>query len=331
MAIKDPVQRCAVLALSLGEEYAAEVFRHMTPSEVQSVSKAMIELKRVTRTEASEVLEAFREEADQFLSVSLGSEDYIRSVLNRALGVERAAGILDDILEPEAHAGIDALNGLEPAAIVEIIGEEHPQIIATILVHLSRDRASNVLSLLPARLRADVFWRIATFEGVQPSALAALTDVLNSILSGQTSKRSKLGGVRTAAEILNLMKDADETAVMTELKERDTELAQKVEDELFVFANFADVEDAAIQALLQQVDSNSLVIALRNAPEALVEKFLSNTSARLATIVRDELAERTPVRLSRVEAERKKIVQLARHMADDGKISLSTTGEDEFI
>ncbi|TAM90147.1 MAG: flagellar motor switch protein FliG [Candidimonas sp.] len=331
MAADDPVERCAVLALSIGEDAAAEVFKHMSAAEVQSIGKAMVEMKRVTRAQASDVLQAFRDEAEQFLAVSLSSEDYIRSVLNRALGSERAAGILDDILEPETHAGIDALNNLDPAAIVEIIKDEHPQIITTILVHLARDRASGVLALLPERTRNDVFWRIATFGGVQPAALAALTDVLNGVLAGQISKRGSLGGTHTAAEILNMMKDTEEASLMETIKERDAELAQRIEEEMFVFADLEQLEDTAIAELLQQVQNDSLIIALKGAPEGLIEKFLSNMSARLATLVRDELAEQGPLRLSKVETERKKVVQIARRLADDGKIQLKASSDDEYV
>lgn len=329
--IKDPIERCAVLAMSLGEDTASEVFKFMSPNEVQLIGQAMVGLKNVTRAEVNQVLEDFRQEAAQFMAVSLGSEEYIRSVLNRALGPERAASVLDDILEPETNAGIDALNDLEPPAIVELVGNEHPQILAAIMVHLSRDRASGVLALLPERLRNDVLWRVATFSGVQPVALAALTDVLNNVLSGQLSKRSKLGGVRTAAEILNTMKAADETAAMSDLRERDAELAQRVEDEMFVFANLEQVDDAGIQKLLAEISQDSLTLALRGAPESLVEKFLMNMSTRAAEIVRDDLSDTKPVRLSKVEAERKAIVQIARRMADNNDINLNAAGDDEFV
>ena len=329
--IENPIERCAVLAMSIGEEAAAEVFKYMAASEVQAIGQAMVKIRQVTRAEISEVLEAFRQEAEQFTAVSLGSEDYIRSVLNQALGPERAASILDDILEPESNVGIDALNGLEPPAIVEIIGNEHPQIIATIIVHLSRDRASDVLALLPERLRNDVMWRVATFGGVQPAALSALTDVLNNVLSGQMSKRSKLGGARTAAEILNTMKAAEEAGVLSDLRERDADLAQRVEDEMFVFTNLEQVEDASIQVLMAEIDTNSLTLALKGAPDSLVEKFLSNMSVRQGEMIRDDLSDKRPVRLSTVEAERKAIVQAARHLADEGRINLKAMGDDEYV
>src|SRR5690625_2259900 len=203
--MKSPdLQRCALLMLSLGEDAAAEVFRHLSPREVQQIGSAMAELTQITRHDVDRVLEEFRQEADQFMAITLGSDDYIRSVLTKALGTDRAAGLIEDILEgSDGASGIDALNWLDAQNVAELIVDEHPQIIATILVHLERDRASDVLALLPERLRNDVMLRIATFGGVQPQALQELTDVLNNVLSGQGAKRSKMGGVRAAAEILN--------------------------------------------------------------------------------------------------------------------------------
>ena len=169
----DGMTRSAVLMMSLGEDAAAEVFKYLTAREVQQVGAAMASLKQVTRNDVAVVLEEFRQEADQFMAVTLGSDDYIRTVLTKALGSDRAAGLIEDILEAgEGGSGIDALNWLDPHTVAELIGDEHPQIIATILVHLERDRAAGVLALLTDRLRNDVMLRIATFGGVQPAALS---------------------------------------------------------------------------------------------------------------------------------------------------------------
>src|SRR5690606_20885121 len=237
-----------------------------------------------------------------------------------------------DILEAgDGGSGIDALNWLEPGSVAELIADEHPQIIATILVHLERDRASAVLALLNERLRNDVMLRIATFGGVQPAALSELTDVLNDMLSGQGAKRSKMGGVRTAAEILNFMNSAEEEAVVASLRELDGDLAQRIVDEMFVFENLADLEDTAIQLILKAIDTAALTIALKGAPEELREKFFKNMSNRAAEMLRDDLEAQGPVRMSRVEEEQKAIVQVARKLSEAGQFSLSGLGSDEYV
>src|SRR5690606_24479354 len=302
--------RCAVLMMSIGEDAAAEVFKYLSAREVQQIGAAMANLRQITRGDVDSVLEEFRREADQFMAVTLGSDEYIRSVLTKALGTDRAAGLIEDILEAGegSGSGIDALNWLEPSNVAELIQDEHPQIIATILVHLERDRASAVLNLLPERLRHDVMMRIATFGGVQPTALHELTDVLNSVLSGQGAKRSKMGGVRTAAEILNFMSSSDEESIVGNLREVDPDLAQRIVDEMFVFDNLVDVEDTAIQAILKEIDTNALTIALKGAPDEVRAKFFKNMSNRAAEILRDDLEAQGPVRMSRVETEQKAIL-----------------------
>jgi flagellar motor switch protein FliG len=328
----DGMTRAAVLLMSLGEDAAAEVFRYLSAREVQQVGAAMAQLKQVTREDVAEVLEEFRQESDQFIAVTLGSDDYIRSVLTKALGSDRAAGLIEDILEAgDSGSGIDALNWLDPHIVSELIGDEHPQIIATILVHLERDRAAAVLTRLTERLRNDVMLRIATFGGVQPAALSELTETLNAVLAGQGAKRSKMGGVRTAAEILNMMNSSDEETVVASLRERDSDLAQKIVDEMFVFENLLDVEDRGIQLILKEVDNDTLMVALKGAVEDLRDKFLRNMSSRAAEMLREDLEAQGPIRMSKVEAEQKKILLVARRLAESGQIVLGGQGDDAYV
>ncbi|NYT70592.1 flagellar motor switch protein FliG [Pusillimonas noertemannii] len=328
----DQLQRCAILMMSLGEDAAAEVFRHLSAREVQMVGGAMASLSHVTRSDVDKVLEEFRQEADQFMAVTVGSDDYIRSVLTKALGNDRAAGLIEDILEASDNAnGIDALNWIDANSVAELISDEHPQIIATILVHLERDRASAVLALLDERLRNDVVLRIATFGGVQPSALHELTDVLNDMLSGQGAKRSKMGGVRAAAELINYMSSADEDAVVANLRDLDPDLAQRIVDEMFVFDNLVDIEPSAIQLILKEIDTATLTIALKGAPEELRDTFMKNMSNRAADMLREDLEAQGPIRMSRVEEAQKTILQVARRLAEAGQFSLSRRGDDEYV
>ncbi len=330
---RDPLRDSAILMMALGEDAAAEVFRYLNPREVQELGMAMAQLRQVTRADMDQVLEAFRTEADQFMAVTLDSDEFIRSVLNKALGEDRAAGIIEDILESGDGdgGGIDALNWLDASSVAELISDEHPQIIATILVHLERDRAADILVELPERLRDDVVLRIATFGGVQPNALQELTDVLNNMLSGQGAKRSKLGGPRTAAEILNYMSSSDEEAIVANLKTMDSDLTERIVEEMFVFENLADVEDIAIQIILKEIETSSLAIALKGATDELREKFFRNMSSRAAEMLREDIDAQGPIRISRVEEEQKAIVEVARRLAEAGQITLGGLGSDDYI
>jgi flagellar motor switch protein FliG len=221
---------------------------------------------------------------------------------------------------------------MDSPAVADLIKNEHPQIIATILVHLDRDQASEILGHFTERTRNDVILRIATLDGIQPSALKELNDVLTKLLSGNNNlKKSPMGGVRTAAEIMNFMSGTVEGTVMENIREYDGDLAQKILDEMFVFDNLIDIEDRGIQLILREVQSESLIVAMKGASEELREKIFRNMSSRAAEMLRDDLESKGPVRLSEVEAEQKEILKLARRLADEGQISLGGKGDDEFV
>lgn len=325
------VEKCAVIMLTLGEDRAAEVFKHLSTHEVTQISTSMAAIGNFTNGALATVLREFRNEIEQSSALSVNTNDYLRSVLVKALGEERASTILEDLLESRDKAnGIETLNFMEPQSVADLIRDEHPQIIATILVHLKRAQAADVLALLSEKERNDIILRIATFGGVQPAALQELTDVLDSLLRGQGLKRNKMGGIRPAAEILNLMKSQQEEEVIEAVRNFDNELAQKIIDEMFLFENLVDTEDASIQRLLQEVDGESLIIALKGADQPLREKFLRNMSKRQADIMRDDLATRGPVRMSQVETEQKNILLVVRRLVESGEIVLSV-GEDAYV
>lgn len=241
--------KSVILLMTIGEDRAAEVFKHLSQREVQILSAAMANVRQISNKQLTEVLAEFEQEAEQFAALNVNANEYLRSVLVKALGEERAASLLEDILETrDTASGIETLNFMEPQSAADLIRDEHPQIIATILVHLKRGQAADILALFDERLRHDVMLRIATFGGVQPAALAELTEVLNNLLDGQNLKRSKMGGVRTAAEIINLMKTQQEEAVITAVREFDGELAQKIIDEMFLFENWSKWTTAASSA-----------------------------------------------------------------------------------
>lgn len=317
--------------MTIGEDRAAEVFKHLSTREVQHLSTTMATMSQVSHQQLGEVLNEFQDEAEQYEALSVNASDYLRSVLVKALGEERASSLLEDILESrETASGIETLNFMEPQAAADIIRDEHPQIIATILVHLKRAQAADILAQFDERQRNDVVLRIATFGGVQPTALQELTEVLNGLLDGQNLKRSKMGGIRTAAEIINLMKTQQEESVIEAMRIYDGELAQKIIDEMFLFENLVDVDDRSIQRILQEVESESLLIALKGADEALREKFMRNMSQRAADILRDDLSTRGPVRLSLVESEQKAILLIVRRLAESGEVVIGG-GEDAYV
>lgn len=326
------IEKSAILLMSLGEDAAAAVLKHLGPREVQKLGAAMASLKQVTREKIDGVLSNFRDDAGENTVLGMNSDDYIRGVLTKALGDDKAASLIERILQGGDTSGIEGLKWLDSPAVAELIKDEHPQIIATILVHLDRDQASEVLGLFSERLRNDAILRIATLDSIQPAALRELNDVLTKLLAGSNNiKKSALGGARAAAEILNLMPNAVETSVIENMRQHDADLAQKVLDDMFVFEDVMDIDDRGIQLLLREVQSESLIIALKGTSEEVREKFLGNMSQRAAETLRDDLEMKGPVRVSEVEAEQKEILKLVRRLADEGQLSLGAKGEEAYV
>ncbi|MFG6656342.1 flagellar motor switch protein FliG [Scandinavium sp. M-37] len=324
-------EKSAIVMLTLGDELAAEVFKHLNAHEVKQISSSMVNMAGFTHDQMAAVLQEFKTDSNEYAALSLNTNDYLRSVLIKALGEERASSLLEDLLDThQGTNGIETLNFMEPQSVFDLIREEHPQIIATILVHLKRNQAADVLGKFDERERNDIMLRIATFGGVQPAALQELTEVLNNLLHGQNLKRSKMGGVRPAAEILNLMKSQQEEAAIEAVRDFDGELAQKIIDEMFLFENLVDVEDRSIQRLLQEVESETLIIALKGADQPLRDKFFRNMSRRQSDLMTEDLASRGPVRLSQVEAEQKTILNVVRRLAEAGEILIGGS-DDAYV
>ncbi|MHB1354142.1 MAG: flagellar motor switch protein FliG [Thiobacillus sp.] len=327
------VTKGAILMLALGEEGAAEVMKYLGPREVQKLGEAMTALKTIPREEVETVLHHFNVVVDQNSSLGLDSNDYIRTVLRKALGDDKATSLLNRILGGGGDAsGIESLKWMDAESVADLIHNEHPQTIATILVHLEREQACEVLSCFTERLRNDVLLRIATLNGVQPTALRELNDVLTKLLSGSdVLKKQPMGGTRAAADILNFMSGENEALAMEYLKSYDPEMAQKIMDEMFVFENIMDIEDRGVQLLLREVQSDSLIIALKGASEDMREKIFKNMSQRAAEMMREDLESKGPVRLSEVEAQQKEILMIVRRLADEGQISLGMKGEEKYV
>lgn len=331
MASEDGITKSAMLLLTLGEDEAAEVLKHLGPREVQKLGAAMAALKSVPRDQVEAVVDDFYETTQRGSPVT-ADEEYIRGMLTKALGDDRAANLISRILQGGDTAGIESLKWMDATTVADLIRNEHPQIIATILVHLEFDQSGEILKHFTDRLRNDVLLRIATLDGVQPTALQELNEALTRILSGTTNvKKTSMGGVRAAAEILNFVGTAHETAIIDNVREYDPDLAQKIIDEMFVFENLIDIDDRGIQLLLREVQSESLILALKGANEAMREKVFKNMSQRAAEMLREDLESKGPVRLSEVEREQKEILKIARRLADEGQIQLGGKGEDEFI
>jgi flagellar motor switch protein FliG len=333
MAMDDEgTENAAILLMSLGEEQAAEVFRHLAPKEVQKLGETIARLKAVPRDRVEKVIDKFHEIAGDTGSLVVDTDEYVKSVLRKALGDDKANLLIERILQGSDVSGIESLKWMDPGSVAELLRNEHPQIVAAILVHLDFDQAGSVLKSFTERQRNEVLIRIATLDGIQPTALKDLNEVLSKVLAGGDKlKKASLGGPKTAAEIINMLGSSVETAVLDFIREADNELAQKIMDNMFTFDDLAKLDDKGIQALLKEVQSESLIIALKGATPDLREMIFRNMSTRAAETLREDLESRGPVRVSEVEAEQKEMLKTVRRLVDEGQIVMATGAADEFL
>lgn len=323
------VDRAAIFLMSLGEEEAAMVMKHMGPKEVQAVGMAMAELSNVTQEHAKYVMNDFIKIIQTQTALGVDSDDYVRRMLEGALGADKASGMIDRILLGRNSKGLEQLKWMEARSVAEFIRLEHPQIIAIVLSYLEADQSAEVLAQFPDRVRADIVMRIASLDGVQPAALKELDEIMERQFSGKGGPQtSSIGGIKTAAEILNLVDGSIEADIMDQIKEIDADLGQQIQDKMFVFDNLIDVDDRGIQALLREVSTDNLLLSLKAAEEGLKEKIFKNMSKRAAEMLRDDLEARGPVKLSEVEAAQKEILAIARRMSDAGEIVLGGGGDE---
>jgi len=322
----------AILLMALGENAAAEVFRHLAPKEVHRLGETMARLHTTSRDKVDTVLSRFHS-ASAGLSTLVGNADeYLRSVLRRALGEERAGLLIGRILQGDGVSGIESLKWMDPRSIAELIRNEHPQIVASILVHLERDQAAATLLQFDETLRNDVVMRIATLDGIQPAALRELDEVLTRVLAGGDAlSRTRLDGSKTAAEIIAGFGGAAEAGALEALREQDPDLAQKIADLMFTFEDIDRLDDRAIQLLLREVQSESLIVALKGTDAALRERIFRNMSQRAAETLREDLESKGPVRVSEVESQQKEIVKTLRRLADEGQIAIGGGGDDALV
>ncbi len=327
------LEDAAILLMSLGEEEAAAVFKHLEPKEVQGLGETIAKLKTITKDRIEQVLDRFKEEAVEMGSLVPDTDEYIKSVLRKALGDDKANLLIDRIIQGSDITGIESLKWMDPESVAELLRNEHPQIVAAILVHLNPDQASLVLKAFSERHRNEVMVRIATLDGIQPAALKDLNEVLSRVLAagGSTRKKSSLGGVKPAAEIINMMGSSLETSILDYIRESDGDLAQKIMDNMFTFDDLIKLDDKGFQTLLKEVQTESLIIALKGASPEIKEKVFKNMSSRAAETLREDLESRGPVKLSEVEGEQKEMLKIVRRLADEGQITLASGGDDEYV
>ena len=328
----DGVDKAAILLLSLSEEDAAQILKHLEPKQVQKVGMAMAALDDLSQAKISAVHNLFIDQIQSFSTIGFQSEDFIKKALTAALGEDKAASLIDQIVMGSGAKGLDSLKWMDSKQVANIIRNEHPQIQTIVLSYLEPEQSAEILSQFPEKVRLDLTMRIANLEEVQPAALQELNEIMEKQFAGQAgAQAAKMGGLKAAADIMNYLDTNVEGQLMDSIREHDEEMSQQIQDLMFVFENLMDVEDRGIQAILREVQQDVLMKAIKGTDEALKEKILGNMSKRAAELLADDLEAMGPVRISEVEAAQKEILSTARRLADSGEIMLGGGGGEEFL
>ncbi|MEC6795956.1 flagellar motor switch protein FliG [Photobacterium sp. S4TG1] len=325
--------KAAILLLSLNEQDAASIIRHLDPKQVQRVGGSMASMKNLNQDKVSSVHRSFLEEIQKYTSIGMGSEDFVRNALVAALGEDKANNLVDQILMGSGSRGLDSLKWMDPRQVASIILNEHPQIQTIVLSYLEPEQSAEILSQFPERVRLDLMMRIANLEEVQPAALHELNDIMEKQFAGQAgAQAAKIGGLKAAAEIMNYLDNNVEGLLMDQIRENDEETATQIQDLMFVFDNLIEVDDRGVQILLRDVPQELLQKALKGADDMLRDKFYRNMSKRAGEMLQEDLEAMGPIRVADVEAAQKEILSIARRLSDLGELVLTGNGgTDEFL
>lgn len=325
-------EKAAVFLLGVGEQSAARILKHMAPKEVQTIGATMATLRSITRQQAEDVISQFTTSLGEATSFSGDNEDFVRAVLREALGADKAEGVINSVITGRDSKGVESLKWMDSRAVAAMIRSEHPQIIAIVLAYLDSEQSAEVLKHLPLDVRKEAIVRIAKLDGIHPSALLELDEILERQFSdGSLSQASAVGGLQSTADILSFIDTELESELLGAISAVDEVLGEKVRDLMFVFDNLLEIDDKGIQRLLREVSSDVLVIALKGADSAVRKKVFGNMSKRAAEMMEEDLESRGPVRLSEVEDAQKEILAVAQRLAEEGEISLGGPGGDEFV
>lgn len=322
-------EKAALLLMTLGEREAAEVLKHMEAGEVQKLGTAMATLKNVSRIDADRVLDFFILDVEDQTALGVDTENYMRKLLGNAFGSSKADAFIDRIVTGDKAKGLDALKWMSAKEVTDIIEDEHPQIIAIVLAYLESTQAADVIERLPEHLRSDIVMRVARLTDVQQSALAEIENLIAS-KSAEVGRggSSKVGGDKVAAAIVNALKPERGEALLEQIREKNAELSERIQDMMFVFETLLEVDDRGIQALLREISNDVLVVALKGCDPAVSDKILGNMSKRASTLLREDMEAKGPIKLSDVEQAQKEILDVARRLADAGDINLGRGGEE---
>ncbi len=324
-------RKAAALLLAMGEENAAKILKKLNEYELHALSNEMAFLGELSPQEIEKIANEFLTELGEEPVIEAGVES-VRNILEKAFGKEKAEEILKKVGTPLTKQPFYSLSNIDPKMIANFIKSEHPQTIAVILAHLEPLQAAQTLSYLPEALQTDVILRMAQLETVSPEVVKELEEALEEeVKSAGGAESHQVGGVEPVAEILNNVSKDVEERILSAIEEENPDLAEEIRKKMFVFEDLIYVDDRGIQTILKEISNEDLLLALKGASEQVKEKIFKNMSKRAAEMIKEDLETMGPVKLSDVEQAQLNIIQVARKLAEEGKIIIAKGGGGEVV
>jgi flagellar motor switch protein FliG len=320
-------QKAAILLMAIGEEAASHVMRYLDPKEIRRIGVHMTGILNIPKADEQLVLKEFNSAAREG-EISLEGKEYIKTVLQKALGNEKASRIMET-LTATTYPGLEALKWLDAKSLAQMVKTEHPQTIAVILAYLDPEQGSQVLKLLPDHLRPDVTHRLATMDQVDPQVLQHLSEVLQeTTLAGNQGRTESIGGPKLVADIIARLDKSTEGSIMEVISQRAPTLADNIRALMFVFDDLVKLDDRAMQELMKDVSKDDLPLALKAASPDVRDKFFKNMSSRAAQMLQEDMEARGPVKLSDAEKAQQNILGVCKKLEQEGRIVVGGKGED---
>jgi len=325
-------EKAAILLLYLGNEVTSKVFEHMDDDEIKKISKSMAHLGHVPRSTIMQVVDDFTGVINPEAGIFSQGEEFVRKILEKALGPAKADMLMEELQASSYGDLVDILGNMDSKSIANFLSQEHPQTVAVILAKLKSKQTSEIISLLPQELQAEVVLRIADVEQVSPEILQEIDEVIRrEIKSMGGVQRYKVGGVEKVVDMFNHFDRSKEKQILDKLDVLSPPLAEIIRKHLFTFEDIFKLDDRSIQAIMREVSNDTLTLAMKTSPDEVKDKIFKNISSRAAEMIKEDLEVMGPVRLSDVDKAQSEIIKVVRKMEEEGKIVLAGRGGDDVL
>jgi flagellar motor switch protein FliG len=325
-------RKAALFLMIMGEEFASKVFQNLDENEVKVIGEHMAQIKKVDPKMVSSILQEFSHIFQNNKITGMNGKEFLEKSVTMAFDARKADDLLEDLFSNRGTGAFEKLASLSPQVLASILASEHPQTIALLLVHMKYQNAAEVIQALPEHVQGEVIMRIADLDAVPHEIVTEIQEVLEEQLSSISKAADEsLGGIQTAAEILNHLDHKTESAILERIEGERGEMAEEIRQSMFVFEDLCQLDDRSVRGLLKEISNDELILSLRTASEELKEKIFKNVSQRAAQMIKEDMEVMGPVKLRDVEQAQLNVIKTARRLADEGKIVLGGKGGEDVL